>query len=127
MDNPETLATEGATRNGQSRDTGNRRGNQKWTIQRHWQPKGQPGMDNPETVATEEATRNGQSRDTGNRRGNQEWTIQRHWQHKIQDEHKQRSKYNTENQQDKQHVFHKRNPSPRKQFLPLIRYQPCYS
>jgi hypothetical protein len=68
MDNPEILATEEATRNGQSRDTGNRRGNQEWTIQRHWQPKGQPGMDNPETLATEEATRNGQSRDTGNTR-----------------------------------------------------------
>ena len=90
---------------------------------RQIKPKGQPGMDNPETLAT----RNGQSRDTGNRRGNQEWTIQRHWQHKIQDEDKQRSKHNTEIQQDKQHVFPKINPSARKQFLPLIRYQPCYS
>jgi hypothetical protein len=38
MDNPETLAT--------------RRGNQEWTIQRHWQHEG--------------AIKNGQSRDTGN-------------------------------------------------------------
>jgi len=65
MNNPETLATldtqdrgrrqiektEGPNRNGQSRDTGNtgytrqrtktvrenRRGNQEWTVQRHWQ------------------------------------------------------------------------------------------
>jgi hypothetical protein len=79
MDNPETLATlatqdeentEGAINNGQSRDTGNidhtkrrenRRGNQQWTIQRHWQHwphktkrilKGQSTLDNPETLAT---------------------------------------------------------------------------
>ena len=61
MDNPETLSTldtqdtgqrqikQGAIKNGQSRDTGNlrytrhrtktnkTRGNQEWTIQRHWQ------------------------------------------------------------------------------------------
>ena len=61
MDNPEALATlgtqdtgqrqikQGAIKNGQSRDTGNlrytrhrtktnkTRGNQEWTIQRHWQ------------------------------------------------------------------------------------------
>ena len=102
MDNPETLETlatqdeektERAINNGQSRDTGNigytrrrenRRGNQQWTIQRHWQhwphktkrkPKEQSTMDNPETLATlatqdeennEGAINNGQSRDTGN-------------------------------------------------------------
>jgi hypothetical protein len=102
VDNPETLATlatqdeentEGAINNGQSRDTGNidhtkrrenRRGNQQWTIQRHWQHwphktkrilKGQSTLDNPETLATlttqdeektEGAINNGQSRDTGN-------------------------------------------------------------
>ena len=68
--------TEGAIKNGQSRETGNigytgqinireyRRGNQKWTIQRNWQhrihrtnkckriPKGQSKMDNPEKLAT---------------------------------------------------------------------------
>jgi hypothetical protein len=33
MDNPEK--TEEAIKNGQSRE--NRRGNQEWTIQRHWQ------------------------------------------------------------------------------------------
>ena len=85
--------TEGAINNRQSRDTvnightrrrENRRGNQQWTIQRHWQhwphkmkriPKGQSTMDNPETLATlttqneektEGAINNGQSRDTGN-------------------------------------------------------------
>ena len=97
MDIPETLATpvtqdtgrkstlentEGAIKNGQSRDTGNtgytrhrtkinvrkyRRCNQEWTIQNHWQhrvhktkdenkryrkPKGQSRMDNPETLVT---------------------------------------------------------------------------
>jgi hypothetical protein len=44
MDNPETLVTlektEEVIKNGQSRDIGNirenRRGNQEWTIQRHW-------------------------------------------------------------------------------------------
>jgi hypothetical protein len=45
MDNPEILATlektEEVIKNGQSRDIGNirenRRGNQEWTIQIHWQ------------------------------------------------------------------------------------------
>ena len=63
MDNPETLAT--------VRE--NQRGNQEWTIQRHWQQlektDGQSLMDNPETLATARE----------NRRGNQEWTIQRYW------------------------------------------------
>jgi hypothetical protein len=60
------------------------RGNQKWTIQRHWQhegairsrqsrdtgnTKGQSEVDNPETLAT--------------RRGNQKWTIHRDWQHRV--------------------------------------------
>ena len=46
MDNPEK--TEGAIKNGQSRE--NRRGNQEWTIQR--KPKGQSKMDNPEKLVT---------------------------------------------------------------------------
>ena len=115
------LDTEGAIKNGQSRDIGNnghqtekgnqeytirrhttsvtrhRRGNQEWTIQRHRQnwaldtegaikngqsrdigniehktQKGKSRMDNPETQAT---------LGTRHRRGNQEWTIQRHRQH----------------------------------------------
>lgn len=65
---------------------------------RQIKPKGQPGMDDPETLATQDTRR-------------RQTTLKTH----------------TENQQDKQHVFHKRNPSARKQFLPLIRYQPCYS
>ena len=63
--------------NGQSRETGNigytrRRGNQTWTIQRHWQhrvhkTKGQSNMDNPEKLATygtqdEGAIKHGQSK-----------------------------------------------------------------
>jgi hypothetical protein len=55
MDNPEK--TEGAIKNGQSRE--NRRGNQEWAIQR--KPKGQSRMDNPEK--TEGAIKNGQSRE----------------------------------------------------------------
>ena len=70
------MKTEGSIKNGQSRDTGNigytrhrtktnkTRGNQEWTIQRHWQHwihkkrdedkqnKGQSRMDNLETLAT---------------------------------------------------------------------------
>jgi hypothetical protein len=46
MDNPEK--TEGAIKNGQSRE--NRRGNQEWTIQR--KPKGQSRMDNPEKLTS---------------------------------------------------------------------------
>jgi hypothetical protein len=74
----------------------NRRCNQEWASQRHWQHEG--------------AIKNGQARDTGNtkgqsrmgkpetqttRRGNQEWASQRHWQHwahKTQDEEKQNTK-----------------------------------
>jgi hypothetical protein len=50
----------------------NGRGNQEWTIQRHWQhwEHKTQDKDNPETLAT---IKNGQSRDTDN---NQEWTIQ---------------------------------------------------
>ena len=92
MDNPEILAT-------QTQDTeqihvrDKQRGNQEWTILRHWQhrhktqnkytlekTKGQSRMDNPETLATlgtqsteqihvrdnQRAIKNGQSRDTGN-------------------------------------------------------------
>jgi hypothetical protein len=107
MDITETLAKEKkAIKNGHYRDTGNKkRGNQEWTLQRHWQQKKrQSRMDITETLATEkEAIKNGHYRDTGNRkRGNQEWTLQRHWQHcinKTQDEEKQNTKlqHNTEN------------------------------
>jgi uncharacterized protein (DUF2141 family) len=55
--------TEGAIKNGQSRDTGNIG---------HQTQKGQSGMDNPETQETS---------GTRHRRGNHEWTIQRHRQH----------------------------------------------
>ena len=111
MYNPETLATldtqdtgqrqtkQGAIKNVQSRDTGNK------TQDKDKQNKGQSRMDNPETLATldtqdtgqrqtkQGAIKNGQSRDTGNirytrhrtktnkTRGHQECTIQRHWQH----------------------------------------------
>ena len=54
----------------------NRRGNQKWTIQRNWK------------INVREY-----------RRGNQKWTIQRNWQHRVQNTHdkdKQRT-HNTEN------------------------------
>ena len=54
------LDTEGAIKNGQSRDIGN--------IE-HKTQKGKSRMDNPETQAT---------LGTRHRRGNQEWTIQRH-------------------------------------------------
>ena len=37
MDNPETLATLGTQDTGQINVRENRRGNQEWTIQRHWQ------------------------------------------------------------------------------------------
>jgi hypothetical protein len=37
MDNPETLATLGVQDTGQINVRENRRGNQEWTIQRHWQ------------------------------------------------------------------------------------------
>jgi hypothetical protein len=37
MDNPETLATLGTQDTGQIIVRENRRGNQEWTIQRHWQ------------------------------------------------------------------------------------------
>jgi hypothetical protein len=64
MDNPEILET--------VRE--NRRDNQEWKIQRHWQQlektDGQSRMDNPETLVTVRE----------NQRGNQEWTIQRYWQ-----------------------------------------------
>ena len=70
------MKTEGAIKNGQSRETGN--------------TKGQSRMDNPEKLATrraiqrnwqhEGAIKNGQSRETRNTKGNQEWTIQRNWQ-----------------------------------------------
>jgi hypothetical protein len=55
MDNPEK--TEGAIKNGQSRE--NRGGNQEWTIQR--KQREQSRMDNPEELAI----KNGQSRKTG--------------------------------------------------------------
>ena len=75
---------EGATKNGQARETGNightrhrtkvnkTRSNQEWTIQRHWQHwtqktqdkgkqnKGQSRMDNPETLATLDTQDTGQ-------------------------------------------------------------------
>jgi hypothetical protein len=52
--------TDGANKNGQSRNTGN-----SWR-----KPTGQSRMDNPEILETVRE----------NRRGKQEWTIQRHWQ-----------------------------------------------
>ena len=86
MDNPETLATlcikdTGRRQTKQINVRENRRCNQEWTIQRHWQY-----CDNPETLAilcikdtgrrqtkqinviekTKGAIKNGQSRDTGN-------------------------------------------------------------
>jgi hypothetical protein len=42
MDNPETLATLGTQDIGQINVRENRRGNQEWTIQRHWQTKQKP-------------------------------------------------------------------------------------
>jgi hypothetical protein len=72
MDITETLATEKeAIKNGHFRDTGNRkRGNQEWTLQRHWQQKKrQSRMDITETLATEkEAIKNGHYRDTGKKK-----------------------------------------------------------
>ena len=47
------MKTEGAIKNGQSRETGN--------------TKGQSRMDNPEKLATRRAIKNGQSRETGNK------------------------------------------------------------
>ena len=88
MDNPEKLATqstqdkymlettEGAIKNGQSRETGKHRVHKINICQR--QPKGQSKMDNPEKLANIGYTRQINVRD--NRRGNQKWTIQRNWQ-----------------------------------------------
>ena len=59
----------------------NRRGNQEWTTQRHWQPSAHMTHDEDKQINARE-----------NRGGNQEWTIKRHWQpsaHKTQDEDKQ--------------------------------------
>jgi hypothetical protein len=67
MDMTETLATEKeAIKNGHYRDSGNRkRGNQEWTLQRHWQEK--------------KANKKRHVTDTRNKkRGKQEKTLQRH-------------------------------------------------
>ena len=94
MDNPETLATLGTQDTEQIHVRDNQKGNQEWTIQRHWKhwvhktqnkytleiTNVQSRMDNPETLATlgtqdteqihvrdnQRAIKNGQSRDTGN-------------------------------------------------------------
>ena len=78
MDNPETLfinvrenTHKGAIKNGQSRDTVNKR-------QRI--PKGQSKLDNPEKLATQGTQDTGQINVREYRRGNQNWTIQRNWQ-----------------------------------------------
>ena len=98
MDNPETLATvrenrrdnqertfqrywqqlektNGAIKNGQSRDIGN--------SQR--KPTGQSRMDNPEKLATVRENRRAKKSATvrENRRGNKEWTIQIHCKHLV--------------------------------------------
>jgi hypothetical protein len=64
-DYPFGFKTEGAIKNGQTRE--NQRGNKEWSIQR--KPKGQSRMVNPEK--TEGAIKKGQSRE--DRRDNQEW------------------------------------------------------
>ena len=93
MDNPETLATLGTQDTEQINVWENWKGNQEWTIQRHWQHwatrhrtnkrsrilKGQSRMDNPETLATLGTQDTGQINVRENWRGSQEWTIQRHW------------------------------------------------
>ena len=88
------MKTEGSIKNGQSRDTGNigytrngtktnkTRGNQEWTIQRHWQHwthktqdedkqnKGQSSKDDLETLATLD------TQDTGRRQNKIKNTTQ---------------------------------------------------
>jgi hypothetical protein len=64
----------------------NRRDNQEWTTQRHWQHRIHKTQDKINTRV--------------NRRNNQEWTTQRHWQHRI---HKIQDKINTRvNRRDNQ-------------------------
>jgi hypothetical protein len=52
MDNPVKLVTRRGKQNGQSRETGNTKGQTKWTIQRNWQYEGANKIDNPEKLAT---------------------------------------------------------------------------
>ena len=88
MDNPEKLETLGTQDTGRRQTKQinvreNRRCNQEWTIQKHWQHLGTQDTGRRQTK---------QINVRENRRDNQEWTIQRnwkHWVHKTQDEDKQ--------------------------------------
>ena len=80
--------TEGAIKNGQSRDTGSIEYARHRKNKRLRKPNGQSRMDNPETLSTLSTRETGQVDVRENRRDKQEWTIQRHcqhWVHKSQD------------------------------------------
>ena len=80
--------SEGAIKNGQSRETGNIGYTRHRTNKRQRIAKGQSTMDNPEKLATQGTQDTGQINVREQRRGNQQWTIQRNWQymvHKTQD------------------------------------------
>ena len=70
--------TEGAIKNGQSRETGNIGHTRHRTNKYQRKPKGQSRMDNPETLATLGTQDTGQINVRENRKGNQEWTVQKH-------------------------------------------------
>ena len=66
MDNPETLAMLDTQDTGQINVRENRRDNQEWAIQRHWQRWAHKTQGKYMLEKTEGTIKNGQSRDTGN-------------------------------------------------------------